>query len=44
MTFPVLVYAYASYLSRYRGENVYEETRLIKVLDFVKESTFLIAE
>ena len=44
MLFPVLFYTCASYLSRYRGEDVDEEARLITILDFVKESIFLIAE
>lgn len=44
MPFPVLSYTCTSYLSKYREENVYEETRLIMVLDFVKENIFLIAE
>lgn len=44
MPFPVLVYTCTSCLSKYREENVYEETRLIMGLDFVKENIFLIAE
>lgn len=37
MPFPVPFYICASYLSRYRGENVYEETRLIIALGFEKQ-------